>query len=464
MNTRQSRFLTIASCALLTTLAGASGFEDPPGSAPRFDEGVLELVPGADIDGVLTRYGFSLRRSIPSRNIHLVSFRTALTDEQFEMLFLGDAEIDHSELNFDTGNAGPNSGSLFFNVAPVEFTAQPVWDVLGVGAAHAVATGAGTTIAFVDTGLDASNPLFAGRVHPAARSFVGDPADFADAGNGINDDGMGETDEMVGHGTWVAGIAATVAPNASLLPIRALDDEGFSDAFTLTQAIYHAIDSGANVINLSLGSVAQVRIVERAVDDAADLGIIVVAAAGNQASDVAEFPAGNNKAAGVASVALDGQIAGFSNFGGDGELLLSAPGVQIVGPTVAGYGEASGTSASVPFVAGTAALLIEKGTVRRWSDFREMAKRTAIDIRGQNPGLPDDALGEGMLDVLAAVEWTGPCFADLNDDDVLDLADVQAFIVGFTTGDEEADFVGPRGVWDLGDLQFFLQSFISGCP
>ena len=124
----------------------------------------------------------------------------------------------------------------------------------------------------------------------------------------------------------------------------------------------------------------------------------------------------------------------------------------------------SGTSASVPFVAGTAALLIEKGTVRRWSDFREMAKRTAIDIRGQNPGLPDDALGEGMLDVLAAVEWTGPCFADLNDDDVLDLADVQAFIVGFTTGDEEADFVGPRGVWDLGDLQFFLQSFISGCP
>ena len=52
----------------------------------------------------------------------------------------------------------------------------------------------------------------------------------------------------------------------------------------------------------------------------------------------------------------------------------------------------------------------------------------AIDIRGQNPGLPDDALGEGMLDVLAAVEWTGPCFADLNDDDVLDLADVRSHV------------------------------------
>ncbi|MBZ0171681.1 MAG: S8 family serine peptidase, partial [Phycisphaerales bacterium] len=180
-----------------------------------------------------------------------------------------------------------------------------------------------------------------------------------------------------------------------------------------------------------------------------------------------EFPAGNNKCAGIAAVQLDGTIATFSNYdqgGGGNGLLLSAPGVDIIGPIPGGFGEASGTSAAVPLVAGTAALLIEKGTVRRWSDFREMAKKTAVDISDQNPGLPDEALGDGLLDVAAAAAWAGPCFADLTGDDLLDLADVQVFIPMFIGHDEEVDYVTPRGVWDISDLQFFLQSFLAGCP
>lgn len=455
---------------LLFGLAGAAqatDFEDPPGGVPRFDEGVLELLPGVDIQTILDRYGFTLLDSIPSRNIHLVSFQPALTDEQFEQLFLGDADIDHSELNFDTGDSGPSTGSLFFGVAPAEFSSQPVWGTLGVDVAHSVATGAGTTIAVIDTGIDTTNPMFLGKIHPAATSFIGSPTDIQDVGNGINDDNEGLIDEMVGHGTWVSGITLMVAPDATLMPIRTLNDEGFSNAFTLAKAIYYALDNGADVINLSLGSVAQVRLVERAVDDAAALGVIVVAAAGNHAIPNPEFPAANNKCAGIAAVQLDGVIAPFSNYDADGggrTILLSAPGVDIIGPIPGGYGQADGTSASVPLVAGTAALLIEKGTVRRWSDFEEMAKKTSIDIRGLNPNLPGNALGEGMLDVLAAVNWAGPCFADLTGNDLVDLGDIQAFVPLFLAGSEEVDYVDPRGVLDLSDLQFFLQSFIAGCP
>ncbi len=460
----------LAAGGLIAAAAGiahATDFEDPPGGAPRVDEGVLELLPGVDIQTILDRYGFTLRDSIPSRNIHLVSFQPALTDEQFEQLFIGDPDIDHSELNFDAGDSGPSTGSLFFGVAPAEFDSQPVWNILGVDPAHNVATGAGTTIAVIDTGIDTANPMFLGKIHPAAISFIGAPTDIQDTGNGINDDNEGLVDEMVGHGTWVSGIALSVAPDATLMPIRTLDDEGFSDAFTLTKAIYYAVDNGADVINLSLGSVAQVRLVERAVDDAANLGVIVVAAAGNHALPAPEFPAANNKCAGIAAVQLDGVIAPFSNYDADGggrTITLSAPGMDIIGPIPGGYGRASGTSAAVPLVAGTAALLIEKGTIRRWSDFKEMAKKTAIDIRGLNPNLPNDALGDGMLDVLSAVTWPGPCFADLTGNDLVDLGDIQAFIPLFISGSAEVDYVDPRGVLDLADLQFFLQSFINGCP
>jgi len=448
--------------------AGASDYEPPLGSDPVSDRGILELPVGADIQTIVSRYGFTLLDSIPSRNIHLVSFLSQMTEEAFELLFLGDPEIDHSELNFETGDSGPSTQSTFLNVAPVEFQMQPLWGSLGLDTAHQVSTGSGTTIAVIDTGLDASHAFFAGRVHLAGISFVGAPGDTQDAGNGVNDDNEGGVDEMVGHGTWVAGLALAVAPDSLIMPIRALNDEGFSDAFTVTKAVYHAIDHGADVINMSLGSVAQVRIVERAVDDASDLGIVVVASGGNQGVPLLEFPAGNNKAMGVTAVDLNGVLAPFANFGD--RLLLAAPGIDVIGPVPGGFGESSGTSAAAPLAAGAAALLIERGLVRRADDFRAFAKDTAVDIRDQNPGIDRDLLGEGMLDLAALAAWPGPCFADLDDNDTLDLADVQAFVRSFTglTPDgepgEDVDYVEPRGVWDLADVQFFLQAFLQGCP
>ncbi len=445
-----------------------SDFEPPLGSDPVSDRGILELVAGVDIQGVLDRYGFTLIDAIPGQGIYMVSFQPQLTEDQFELLFLTDAEIDHSELNFGIGDSGPGTQSTFLGTAPSTFAGQPVWADLGLDVAHASATGVGVTIAVLDTGIDTDNPMFVGRLSAAAISYVGGPNDIEDDGNGINDDGEGFVDEMVGHGTWVAGLAAMVAPGAEILPIRVMDDEGFADAFTVAKAIYYAVDQGAGVINLSLGSVADVRIVERAVKYAGDFGVIVVASAGNQGVGRPEFPAGLNDAFGVAAIELSGVAASFTNYGRG--VLLSAPGVDIVGPIPSGFGVSDGTSAAAPLVSGAAALLIEQGKVRRADDFETFAKQATRRISQLNPGLDGDALGEGALDLEMAVAWAGPCFADLTDDGMVTFADVTRFIdlfIGNTVDglpDEDVDFVAPRGAWTFADIVFFLDAFAAGCP
>jgi len=242
----------------------------------------------------------------------------------------------------------------------------------------------------------------------------------------------------------------------------------------VAKAIYYAIDQRAEVINLSLSSCADLRLIQRAVDDAVELGIIVVAAAGNHANHAdsfPEFPAAMNKVAGVVATDIDGRVAPFSNYGND--YLVAAPGVDLIsaipdadcGPALPGsnYGEADGTSFAAPLVAGLAALLIEKQTVLRWNDFRDAMRATTIVIQGQNPGL-DDPVGEGMIDVAAAVAWPGPCHADFSHDFVLDFTDVMLFLQEFATGHEQADMADPRGVHDFTDVVQFLDFFAGGCP
>lgn len=465
-----------ASAALLALATHASA-TDTPGSEPLADQGVLELVPGADIDTVNSRYGFTLLDSIPSRETYLVALNQVMTEDAFELLFLADADIDHSELNFNAGDPGPGTQSIFLFSVPGAYTNQPVHDALGLEIAQATATGAGVTIAVIDSGIDPAHPVLAGSIAPGAIAFtaheaVNNPNDYFDSCNTIDDDGDELVDEAVGHGTAVAGLALMVAPDAMILPIRVIDDEGTGTAFRVAKGIYYAIDQGVEVINLSLGSLANVEIIADATKEAVDHGIIVTASMGNEGTLDEVFPAALNDVAGVAATDNTGVLAGFSNR--NDEVNVCAPGVGLVStiPTTAcdvalppsAYGQANGTSLSAPLVAGAAALLIEKGTVLRWDDFRGALRQTCDDIEALNPGVDDNHLGTGMLNVAAAVAWDGPCHADLAENDVLDINDVLAFLVGFAAADPIADMAEPRGVHDISDVLQFLQFFAAGCP
>lgn len=440
-------------------------------SDPIADQGILELAPGANLQAVLDRYGFSVLDEIPSRGIYLVSLGMTMSETQFEMLFLLDPDVSDSDLNYESGDPDlqtqPGTQSIFLAGTAGDFQNQPARAALGLPSAHTIATGSGVTVAVVDTGVDASHPLLTGAVAPGGLSLIGDPQDTADSGNGIDDDGDGAADNFRGHGTFVASLVRMVAPDAQILPIRVMDDEGRTTQFLVAKGIYHAIDAGADVINISLGAVEDVKMITDAAEFASDLGIIVTASSGNAGTAAVEFPAATNKVAAVAATDVSGQRAGFSNHGD--ETFIATIGVDLTAATPGGqFGKASGTSFAAPLLAGTAALMIERGVVLRWNNFREMARETARDAGPMNPGLPDDALGFGLLDLPAAMAWQGPCFADLVEDDQLNIDDVIRFIEYFTSPvfDEQgeyADYAEPRGVRNIDDVLAFVNYFAQGC-
>ncbi|WP_436531272.1 S8 family peptidase [Actinoplanes sp. HUAS TT8] len=225
-------------------------------------------------------------------------------------------------------------------------------------------TGAGVTVAVLDTGIDAGHPDLAGRV-AAAQDFSG----------------SGNTVDHFGHGTHVASIAVGakgVAPGARLLVGKVLDDTGSGYESGIIEGMQWAVDSGAKVINMSLGGSATdgTDPMSAAVDELSGRGALFVVAAGNEGGDyTVGTPGAATSALTVGAVDADNQLAGFSSRGprlGDQGLKpeITAPGVDIVAARAAGttmgtpvddlYTTASGTSMATPHVAGAAAILAQQ--------------------------------------------------------------------------------------------------------
>lgn len=271
-----------------------------------------------------------------------------------------------------------------------DYLAQWAPRAMRLAEAQRLATGAGMRIAVLDTGVDLQHPALAGRLLPGF-DFVDFDADPSEVG--------GAADPGFGHGTHVAGLVALVAPGARIMPLRVLGPDGTGHTWALAEALLYAVDpdgnpatdDGAHVINLSLGSVERTNLLDAVAklvtcreriapsdndDDGDDDkrkaayaddksrceglgGAVVVAAAGNGASDkVREFPAAEG-AHGLLSVGASDanrMRARFSNYGKWVE--VAAPGDHITSAVPGGgFGTWSGTSMAAPLASGTAALV-----------------------------------------------------------------------------------------------------------
>ena len=366
------------------------------------DQAIVQLVPGAEVGDIAVDYEEVIGQ-VPSRNIYLLSLPSGSNERAVVQELAGDQDVNWAELNFtdQVPEGRPRRLYLRGDSVPGGPGTSYAPRLLGVREANRCATGRGVTVAVIDSGIDDTHPAFAGHLL-AGHNVLPDlgPEKFQDVGNGNDDDGDGHVDEMVGHGTHVAGIVLQVAPAARILPIRALDSDGAGDAFFLAAAIYHALDRNAKVINLSLGTTQNPRVVREAVLAATRAGVLVAAAAGNENRQApAEYPAVGGQALGVAATDARDRKSTFSNF--HPTLAISAPGTKIVSAYPGGeYRTWSGTSMAAPWVSGAAALLLDDGLSARQAANRLAA--TAVDLDGRNPAFAGK-LGAGRLDVAAAV-------------------------------------------------------------
>ncbi len=287
---------------------------------------------------------------------------------------------------------------------------------------------AGTVlVAVIDSGIDASHPEFAGRI-AGGKSFVNTPWDK----------------DTFGHGTMVAGeIAATTDNSQGIaglgLPVRLLvgkvtkGPENSISPEAEAKAIKWAVNSGARVINLSLGgprnpkdtSIDTYSAVEQdAIEYAYARGAVVVASTGNCVCvpqyPYADYPAALPHVIGVSALTFRNEVAAFSKIDAVFNDLI-APGEGIIStfplalsrdPSCAGYSpcaqngleSGNGTSFSAPLVSAAAALVIAVSPSQiDPSQVIAILERTALD---RSPAGRDAKSGNGVLDVFAALSAT----------------------------------------------------------
>lgn len=277
--------------------------------------------------------------------------------------------------------------------------AEPEWNIDRVGAP---ASASATVIAVVDTGVDASHPAFTGRVLPAI-DLVG-----------------GSGGDPNGHGTHVAGVAAGadsgcgtigVAPDAAILPVRVLDEEGAGTVEVVAEGIRRAADRGATVINLSLGTDVVIRNVsgsglQDAIRYAWSKGSIPVLAAGNDGVVGGLFGSGYGDLPAVVVTATDHEdrAAPYATSIGSADWGVAAPGGDASGvegrDILSAFPDRrcalqAGTSMAAPHVSGALAVLRARGLGPQQAVDRLLS--TARDLGSAN------TYGHGLIDLRAAL-------------------------------------------------------------
>ncbi len=313
--------------------------------------------------------------------------------------------VEFAEPNFQIEAPEARGNSWSIGGGTTQYVNQWFRDPLRIAEAHKQTQGEGVKIAVLDTGIDLNHPAFAGRLIQGY--------DFVDDDNNPSEEGTFGINPGFGHGTHVAGLASLIAPQAQIMPVRVLDENGVGNIWVLAEALSFAADpdrntltnDGVDVINLSLATRRQTTLLANIIGEITcsggdDLklgdveeceipgqkGIVVVAGSGNRNSDIQEFPAAENLA-GLISVAASNQndqLAAFSNFGS--WVQIAAPGQSILSSIPGGnYGTWNGTSMSTPLVAGAAALIRSQNN--DWTAFQtvERIMVSAVEIQGPNP-------------------------------------------------------------------------------
>jgi subtilisin family serine protease len=392
---------------------------------------VVKILPGVNLSLVTNLLGGTVIDSIPEANTYLLNVPSLPVLTPILKL-LGVAWIEA-----DRDITLPVAGQFRLLDVPLGgnelYKQQPALQLIRAQAAQQYSTGRGLIIADINSRVDVGHPALAGHIgagydfvanrpsgvaalneDQSTAGFLDDDqstAGFLDDDQstaGFLDDNGIHLLDFVGnlfnsggsaaHGTFCAGLLVAVAPDATVMPLRAFDDNGKTDLFTLAKAIRYARKNGAQVVNMSFGTMTDAKVLREAIDYAHAGNVVLVASAGNNNTSAPQYPAAYAGVVTVAATDLQDRKASFSNFGSF--VFVDAPGTHIISATPGGgYGMASGTSFSAPMVAGMAALIRSV----RFTNTATTISQSTVRIDSKNPEYSGQ-LGYGRVDLLGAVK------------------------------------------------------------
>jgi len=431
-------------------------------------------VPDDRIEAVAARYGLTIVRPVDEHGhgVYLVRkpapggevppFSGANTPSAGDssdatQVFLGTVRTDPDVLDFDPNHhakisethpgaqlnestvaildslANPSLANFYGVNVWNYYVGQPASQVFHLTQAQQLATGAGTIVAIIDTGVDPHHAILAGALvagYDFTRDSPGTGSEWPDLDEStvaildrasgsildphapvtLNESTVAILDSATaaqidvsnlppafGHGTMVAGLVHLVAPAAKIMPLKAFRADGTSNMFDIERAIYYAVDHGAKVINMSFSVEAASGELTQAIDYATQHGVICLGSVGNSGRSALVFPAAFRNVLGIASTTNTDQRSIFSNFG-DHLVRFAAPGEALV-TLYPGqrYASVSGTSFSTALASGASSLMAQ---LEPAADQRLIGRY--LDDNAVK--LPDLGLGEGRIDLFTTLQ------------------------------------------------------------
>ncbi len=334
-------------------------------------------------DGMITHDGTDFRR--------VTDDEAALCEAQFcEPNFIYTAEFGRSRPK-PVPTAQPKLPAEQIDYSREILRAPEAWQI-SEGSREVV-------VAVIDSGVDYNHPDLKNNIWSNTLERYGRA--------GVDDDGNGYIDDVYGwdfannrpngmddnnHGTHCAGIIGAekngvgvvgISPKVKIMPLKFLAANGSGDLYSALLAIRYAARMGARVISNSWGGGGYSQLMNQVIQEAVSRGVLVVAAAGNAASNNDSMPTYPANYPGVISVASSDQLdamSGFSNYGST-SVMIAAPGAQVLS-TIPGskFAVYSGTSMAAPQVSGALALALSVAPSADAEELKDRLCSTSVRI------------------------------------------------------------------------------------
>ena len=339
-------------------------------------------LPSKEFDKIIKTHGAHAARKLGNLNVYIVDMPAGREKALLQALERN-PHVRFAELD----------GQVSIQMTPSDTNYPASWHLPAIAAPAAwdVATGSGVTIAILDGGVEATHPDLAAHMVPGWNFY----------------DNTSNTNDVTGHGTKVAGVAAAIgnngvgatggAWNAKIMPMRITDPSGNITYYsTVANALTWAADRGARVANISF-VVSHVASVQTAAQYMRSKGGLVVASSGNTGAYIAH--ANTPSIITVGGTTAADTRAGWSAFGPI--IDVTAPGDGISTNTVGGgYGAYSGTSFASPLTASVVALMLSANPALQPAQVDSILAATADDLGDAGR---DDYYGSGRINAGRAV-------------------------------------------------------------